>query len=162
MEVKEKVVFMSKTVNLNIIKKKGATIVTAVPGGTRSEVTPTSWIKFREHKYITTDPEEIEIIKQHIKEYPRDGIMELIPKTPQDVVREKEIQFAQLEKELTEAREVAGIPDSVDKVAEETPEPKQNLYTQKCPDCDWVAKSSTSEAQMKNKLRGHRIGQHKK
>lgn len=158
MSEKKKVVFVCKTANLNIIKHKGATIVTAVPGGTKSEVTPTSWIKFREHKYITGNPEEIEIIRRHIEEYHRDGIMELVPKTPEDVLKEKEVKALEAMKELEEARELAG------KVVEETPEPEEEkkVYSEKCPDCDWVAESFVSEAQMKNKLRGHRAGKHKK
>lgn len=161
MEVKESVVFVSKTVNLNIIKKKGATIVTAVPGGTRSEVTPTSWIKFREHRYMTRDPEEVEIIRQHIKDYPNDGIMEFVPKTPQDVLREKEAKAAQAIKELEEAQRAAVKPELVDDVTEETPEPEQKIYTEKCPDCLWLAESSVSQAQAKSKLRGHRAAKHK-
>lgn len=125
MSEKEKVIFVSKTANLNIIKKKGATIVTAVPGGTKSEVTPTSWIKFREHRYIAEDPEEIGIIRQHIEEYPRDRIMELIPKTPQDILREKEVEMVRLGKEMEEARKAAGIEE---KVEEELPD-------YKCPHC---------------------------
>ena len=56
---------------------------------------------------------------------------------------------------------------AVDGLSEETPEvveveKKEKVYVEKCPDCDWVAKSSVSQSQAKNKLRGHRAGKHKK
>lgn len=158
------VLFVSGSSNLNIIKKKGAIVQRAVPGGTQSEVTPTSWIKFRKHKYIAKDPEVIEIIRQHIKEYPIDRITEFVPQTPQDILKEKEIKAVDAARELEEARRVAGEVGVVENVVEETPNPQEEtrVYTETCADCDWVAKSSTSEAQMKSKLRGHRAVKHKK
>ena len=159
---KKKVVFITKTVNLNIVKKKGATIVTAVPGGTKSEVTPTSWIRFRDHKCVVDDLEEIEIIRQHIKDYPRDGIVELIPKTPQDVLEEKATRAALALKEYEEAKEaIKAIEKSP--VAEEVVKvsPEVTLYEEKCADCDWVAQSSVSQKQAQAKLRGHRMKKHR-
>ena len=154
MSEKEKVIFVSKMANQNIIKHKGATVVTATPGGTKSEITPTSWIKFRNYKYVTGDPEEIEIIRQHIKEYPQDRLRELVPQTPEDILKEKEAGVAEAMKQLEEARKLAG------KV--EVEEKKAKVYREKCTDCDYVAESSVSEAQAKNKLRGHRAAKHKK
>ena len=159
---KKKVVFVTKTVNLNIVKKKGATIVTAVPGGTRSEVTPTSWIRFRDHKCVTDDLEEIEIIRQHIKDYPRDEIMELIPKTPQDMLEEKATKAALALREYEKAKEdMKAIKESP--VAEEVVKvsPEVTLYEEKCSDCDWVASSSVSQKQAQAKLRGHRMKKHR-
>ena len=166
----EKIVFTSRTKNQNIIKHKGATIVTAVPGGTKSEVTPTSWIKFRDHKKITSDPDEIEVIRQHIKNCPSDGIIEVVPKTAQDVLREKEAKALEAMRELEEAKKLAGKPDLMDKVVEGTPEKEEDqfhqnehpVYEEECSDCDYVAKSSVSQSQARNKLRGHRAGKHKK
>jgi len=157
------VLFVSGSSNLNIVKKKGATVQRAVPGGSVSEVLPTSWIKFRKHKYTTKDPEEIEIIRQHIKEYPIDRITEFVPQTPQDILKEKEIKMAEAARELEEARRVAGEVEP-ERIVEETPNPQEEkrVYIEKCPDCDWVAKSFTSEAQAKSKLRGHRAVKHKR
>lgn len=157
------VLFVSGSSNLNIVKKKGAIIQRAVPGGSVSEVTPTSWIKFRKHKYIAKDPEEIEIIRQHIRDYPIDRITEFVPQTPQDILKEKEIKAVEAARELEEARRLAGKVDTPEKVVEETPNPQeeQRVYTETCSDCDWVAKSSTSEAQAKSKLRGHRAAKHR-
>lgn len=157
----KQVIFTSGSSNLNIVKKKGATIQRAVPGGTVSEVTPTSWIRFRKHRYITSDPEEIEIIRQNIKNRPRNRIKEIVPKTPQDILREKETKALEATRELEEARNLVREPDPTDRVGSE-PQEEKKVYTEKCPDCDWVAESSTSEAQMKNKLRGHRIAKHRK
>lgn len=131
MSEKEKIIFTCKVANLNIIKHKGATIVTATPGGTKSEVTPTSWIKFRDHKYVATDPEEIEIIRRHIKECPTDGIVEFIPKTPQDILREKEVEMVRLAKEMEDARKAAGIVEST----EEEKITEEEKLDYKCPFC---------------------------
>jgi len=49
-----------------------------------------------------------------------------------------------------------GTPEAVEVEKEE------KVYIEKCADCDWVAKSSVSQSQAKNKLRGHRAGKHKK
>lgn len=159
---KKKVVFVTKTVNLNIVKHKGATIVTAVPGGTRSELTPTSWLKFRDHKCVTSDPEEIEIIRQHIKDYPRDEIMELIPKTPQDVLEEKATRAALALKEYEEAKEAIKAVEK-SPVAKEVVKvsPEVTLYEEKCADCNWVAQSSVSQKQAQAKLKGHRMKKHR-
>ena len=159
---KKKVVFITKTVNLNIVKHKGATIVTAVPGGTKSEVTPTSWLKFRDHKCVVDDLEEVEIIRQHIKDYPGDGIVELIPKTPQDVLEEKATKAALALREYEKAKEaMKAIKESP--VAEEVVKvsPEVTLYEEKCADCDWVAQSSVSQKQAQAKLRGHRMKKHR-
>ena len=162
MSEKKRVVFISKTVNLNIVKHKGATIVTAVPGGTRSEITPTSWINFRDHKCVTDDLEVIEIIRQHIKDYPKDRIMELVPKTPQDVLEEKATKAALALKEYEEAKEAmkaikkSPVANEVVKMS-----PEVTLYEEKCADCDWIASSSVSQKQAQQKLRGHRMKKHR-
>jgi len=127
----EKIVFVSQISNQNIIKHKGATVVMATPGGTTSRVTPTSWIKFRNHKYVTDDSEEIEIIREHIKKYPRDRLTELIPKTPQDILREKEVEMVRLKEEMEEARKAAGMVEPIEE--EKTTEEDKPDY--KCPFC---------------------------
>jgi len=159
----KQVIFTSGSSNLNIVKKKGATIQRAVPGGSVSEVTPTSWIRFRKHRYVTSDPEEIKIIRDHIENRPRNRIKEIVSKTPQDILREKEAKALEATRELEEARKVVGEPEL--RISEATLEPQveKMVYIEKCPepDCDWIAESSTSQAQAKSKLRGHRATKHK-
>lgn len=137
MSEKEKVIFTCKKMrNLNIIKHKGATVVTATPGGTTSRMTPTSLIRFREHRYVTDDPEEIEIIRQHIKQCPSDGIMELVPKTAEDTLKEKRAKAAEAMRELEEAR------GAIEKVSEARKEERESKF--QCPDCDFVGKNAKS------------------
>ena len=158
----ERIMFASRVRNLNIVKYKGATIVTATPGGTKAEQTPTSWIKFRDHKYVTGDEEEIGIIRQHIKDYPNDGIKEVIPRTPKDVLDEKATKAALALKEYEEAKEAMKAVEK-SPVAKEVVKlsPEVTLYEAKCANCDWIAESSVSQKQAEQKLRGHRIKKHR-
>lgn len=146
MSEKKKVVFTSKTKNLNIVKKRGATIQRAVPGGTISERTPTTWIEFRGYKRVTSDPEEIEIIRQHIKDYPNDEIVEIVPVTPEDILKEKEETAAEAMRELEEAK------GAVKKVFEVRKEEEKSKF--KCSHCDFIGKNAKS-------LAGHQRMMHK-
>jgi len=158
----DKIVFTSRGINLNIVKHKGATIVTAVPGGTKSEVTPTSWIKFRDYKYITGDEEEIEIIRQYIKDHSNGEIKEVIPRTPKDILEEKATKAAIALKDYEEAKEAMKAIEKSPVVREVVKvSPEVTLYEAKCADCDWIAESSVSQKQAQAKLRGHRIKKHK-
>jgi len=127
-----KKIFISKTINLNIIKHKGATVVTATPGGTTSKMTPTSWIKFRNHKYVTDNPEEIEIIRKHIKECPQDGITELIPKTPDDILREEKAKLTEQMKRVEMAEKLAKGIVIEDVAVDKKPEGKYKCWFGKC------------------------------
>ncbi|TET13401.1 hypothetical protein E3J84_00085 [Candidatus Aerophobetes bacterium] len=171
MTEKKRVVFMSKLKNLNIFLAKGGTITIPVPGGVKSRVEAAKMAKFRNFGYVTSNPEELKLLYKYIEEHPEDDIHEVIPPTPGEILAKKEAKLAEMMEEVAKAREEAGeasladkVPEDMDRVSEETPEREKpvKVYTEKCPDCDWVAESFVSEAQMKNKLRGHRAGKHKK
>jgi len=157
----KKVVFMSKFKNLNIFLDKGGLVVTPVPGGSVSRMQAARMIKFRNFGYGSANAKEIEEIRQYLLEHPEDGIHEVVPVTAEEILVKKEAKLAAMVAEVAKAREVVGA------VPKETPEPvelpeEKKVYAEKCPDCDWVAESFVSEAQMKNKLRGHRAGKHRK
>lgn len=154
---KQEMIFTSRTSNLNIIKHKGATVVTATPGGMTSTQTPTSWIKIRKHRLVTSDPEEIEITRQHIIDNPNDGIRELIKKTPEDILKEEnaklteQIKRVQMAKELTRKKEKA-IPDSTATVTQEE-EKKEEVYT-----CKKCGKKFTDKSEWMHHYRwDHRV-----
>jgi len=101
-----------------------------------------------------------EKICEQIRKNPRFGgeYFEVKPPTKEDKLKAAQILKAQAEELVKEAEKLGG--EDVEVVVE--PPKEAVTYTEKCPDCDWVAESSVSEAQMHSKLRGHRAVKHKK
>jgi len=103
----------------------------------------------------------LEKIDEKIRKSPnfKRNYWEIKPVTKEDKIKAAMALKARAEEMLKAVDEVEaeeGTPEIMEVKKEE------KVYTEECSDCDWVAKSSVSQSQAKNKLRGHRAAKHKK